>query len=316
MRALFFDGEKLSLVDLPRPDPPKGWVLIKVKLAGICNTDLEILRGYMDFKGVPGHEFVGEVVEGPEEILGKRVVGEINVSCGTCDMCRRGLKKHCRNIRVLGIKDLNGAFSDYIVLPEENVHILPDNISDEEAVFVEPLAAAFQVLEQVHIPPTSKAVILGDGKLGLLISKVFSYSGIPHICVGKHEEKLEKAKKWGARTLLLSGISENMFGEYDVVVDATGREDGLKLAVSLVRPQGIVILKTTIKGFPSVDVSQIVVKEITLIGSRCGPFEPAIRALESGKIVVEDMIDSVFDLEDFQEAFERARGSLKVILRL
>ena len=316
MRALFFDGEKLSLVDLPRPDPPKGWVLIKVKLAGICNTDLEILRGYMDFKGVPGHEFVGEVVEGPEEILGKRVVGEINVSCGTCDMCRRGLKKHCRNIRVLGIKDLNGAFSDYIVLPEENVHILPDNISDEEAVFVEPLAAAFQVLEQVHIPPTSKAVILGDGKLGLLISKVFSYSGIPHICVGKHEEKLEKAKKWGARTLLLSGISENMFGEYDVVVDATGREDGLKLAVSLVRPQGMIVLKTTIKGFPSVDVSQIVVKEITLIGSRCGPFEPAIRALESGKIVVEDMIDSVFDLEDFQKAFERARGSLKVILRL
>ena len=316
MKALFFDGEKLSLVNLPKPDRPEGWVLIKVKLAGICSTDLEILKGYMSFKGVPGHEFVGEVVEGPEEILGKRVVGEINVSCGKCDMCKGGLKKHCRNIRVLGIKGLNGAFSEYIVLPVENVHILPNSISDEEAVFVEPLAAAFQVLEQVHILPTFKVMILGDGKLGLLISKVLSYSGISHVCVGKHEEKLEKARKWGARTLLLSDISEDMFGEYDVVVDATGRKSGLKLATLLVRPQGIVVLKTTIRDLSEIDVSQIVVKEITLIGSRCGPFEPAIKALESGKIVVKDMIDSVFNLEDFQKAFERAKSSLKVILRL
>jgi len=316
LKALFFDGERLNIVDVPKPNRPEGWVLIKVKLAGICNTDLEIIKGYMNFKGIPGHEFVGEVVEGPRELLGKRVVGEINVSCGKCDMCKMGLKKHCRNIKVLGIKDLNGAFGEYMVLPEENVHVLPDSISDEEAVFVEPLAAAFQILEQVHIIPTFKVAILGGGKLGFLISKTLAYSGIHHICIGKHEEKLKKTEKWGAQIMLLSDISEKMFNNYDVVVDATGRENGLKLAISLVRPQGIIVVKTTIKEIPRVDVSQMVVKEITMVGSRCGHFEPAIRALEKGGITVKDMIDSVFDLEDFQRAFERAKKSLKVILRL
>jgi threonine dehydrogenase-like Zn-dependent dehydrogenase len=298
MRALYFD-EKLSMVEVPKPSPEDGEALIKVLAAGICNTDIEIVKGYMGFKGIPGHEFVGIVEKSADpRWVGKRVVGEINIACNECDLCKIGLKKHCRNIKVLGIKDWNGAFAEYLVLPVENLHEVPSKVSNRQAVFVEPLAAAIQILEQVHIKPTDRVCVIGDGKLGLLISLSLNAHGVKHILVGKHPEKMKIVSDRGVSTLFPGA--------------------GLETALNIIRPQGTVVLKSTYASKASVDLSKVVVNEINIIGSRCGPFEPALQLLEKDLIDVNPLVSQVLPFEKALEAFELAKtkGTLKVILEV
>ncbi|MEJ5228920.1 MAG: alcohol dehydrogenase catalytic domain-containing protein [Pseudothermotoga sp.] len=314
MKAVFYDGKKLKLLDVEKPQIKDNYALIKVLLAGICNTDLEILKGYMNFRGILGHEFVGIVEEGPKDLLGKRVVGEINIACEKCDLCLQGLHKHCRNIKVLGIRDYDGVFAEYALLPVKNLHTVPDEVENERAVFVEPLAAAFRILEQVQIANSQRVAILGDGKLGLLISKALSFSKINHLLFGKHVEKLSLARTWTNTEL-----SENSKGYdryFDVVIDATGRKSGIEQALFLVKPEGTVVLKSTIADEMTINLSQVAVNEIKIVGSRCGPFPKAISALRDG-LEVRDLIESTYDLFEYDKAFEKAKkGSLKVVFRI
>lgn len=315
MKALVFDGKKLAL-DRDFNKPNKGESLVKVNLSGICGTDLEILRGYMSYLGIPGHEFVGIVVDSPNrDLIGKKVVGEINVGCQNCPSCKNGLERHCPNRTVLGILNRDGGFAEFLSLPEKNLHLVPDVISDEQAVFVEPLAAAFEILEQVKIDPDSKIATVGDGRLAQLIVRVLRLSSNDITCFGKHENKLKKLEKLGIKTRM--GILQNDEHSFDIVVDATGRESGFFDAMKLIKPRGTVILKSTMSSQNNLDLSSTVVNEVTFIGSRCGPFRPAINALASGIIQVDDLIDSIFPLEEFESAFEQAAksDSLKVMLK-
>ena len=311
---MIYDGQDLKLSDVNKPIIKTDHALIKILLAGICNTDFEILKGYMNFKGILGHEFVGIVEQGPQELVGKRVVGEINVPCEQCDLCIQGLHRHCRNMKVLGIKNYDGVFAEYTLLPVKNLHIVPEEIENERAVFIEPLAAAFRILEQISISNPQKVAILGDGKLGLLISKALSFSKIDHLLFGKHEEKLSLARTW---TSTESSQNFRRYDRYfDVVIDATGRKSGIEQALFLVKPEGTIVLKTTIADRIDLDLSLIAVNEIKMIGSRCGPFPMAISALKEG-LEVRDLIQAVFDLSDYQKAFDVARNnSLKVILKI
>lgn len=312
MNALVFDGKELRLLNVERPKFKEGHALVKVLLAGICNTDLEVLNGYMNFTGILGHEFIGIVEQGPENLVGKRVAGEINIPCGQCDLCVQGLDRHCRNMRVLGIKNYDGVFAEYAILPVENLHIVPEKIEKERAVFIEPLAAAFRILEQIDISSSQRIAVLGDGKLGLLVSKVLSFSRIDHLLFGKHEDKISLARNWTSTEL--SSNFEKYDRYFDVVIDATGRKSGIEQALSLVKPEGTVFLKTTIAEKIELDLSLIAVNEVKIIGSRCGPFPKAISALEGG-LEVRDLISGTFELSDYQEAFNMAsKGSLKVIL--
>lgn len=314
MKALIYDGQDLKLSDVNKPITRTDHALIKILLAGICNTDLEILKGYMNFKGILGHEFVGIVEQGPQELVGKRVVGEINIPCEQCDLCVQGLHRHCRNMKVLGIKDYDGVFSEYTLLPVKNLHMVPEEIENERAVFVEPLAAAFRILEQINISNSQKVAILGDGKLGLLISKALSFSKIDHLLFGKHKEKLSLACTWTSTEF--SQNSRRYDRYFDVVIDATGRKSGIEQALFLVKPEGTIILKTTIADRIDLDLSLVAVNEIKIIGSRCGPFPMAISALKKG-LEVRDLIQAVFDLPDYQKAFDVAsNNSLKVILKI
>lgn len=313
MRAVVWDGGLTVRDDVPIPERRQGEALIRVTLAGVCNTDIEITRGYTGFKGVLGHEFVGivEATDDPD-LVGRRVVGEINVPCGECEMCRRGYPRHCDRRRTLGIHGLNGAFADYTVLPEGNLHVLPDEVSDRQAVFVEPLAAGVEILDQVHIRPEDKVVVLGDGKLGLLAAMAIRAYGHDVVVVGRHPEKLAIARAAG-----VAGVTEGEFaGRADVVVECTGSPSGVAAALAIVRPRGTLVLKTTVHGQTSVDLSRIVVNEIACVGSRCGPFAPAIRLIAEGKINTEGLIDSVFPASRAHEAMARAqtRGVLKVLL--
>ena len=314
-RALYFDGTSLRLIDdhvVERGDE----VLVRVRYAGICGTDLQILKGYAGFRGVPGHEFVGVVEEAEDEsLVGRRVVGEINVACGRCDMCRVGLRRHCRNRTVLGIKGRDGSFSEFLKLPAENLHVVPEEVSDEEAVFVEPLAAAFEIVEQLHLEPTYRAAVIGDGRLANLISQVLRYHVQELRVYGKHERKLKVLGELGIETT--TSVSEEDKGRYDVVVEATGRESGLKTAIELVRPRGTIVLKSTIAGDYRIDLAPIVVNEVRIVGSRCGQFPPAIEALRRKMIDVRRLIDRVYSLEGYKEAFEEAASpnALKVLLR-
>lgn len=315
MKALVFDGKKLTL-DRDFNKPNKGESLVKVTLSGICGTDLEILRGYMSYLGIPGHEFVGTVVDSPNrDLVGKKVVGEINVGCQNCPSCKNGLERHCPNRTVLGILNRGGGFAEFLSLPEKNLHVVPDIISDEQAVFVEPLAAAFEILEQVKIEPDSKIATVGDGRLAQLITRVLRLSSNDITCFGKHKNKLKKLEKLGIKTRM--DILQSDEHSFDIVVDATGRESGFFDAMKLIKPRGTVILKSTMSSQNKLDLSQTVVNEVTFIGSRCGPFRPAIDALASGIIQVDDLIDSVFPLEEFESAFEQAAksDSLKVMLK-
>jgi threonine dehydrogenase-like Zn-dependent dehydrogenase len=318
MKALFFDGIMLHAIDNYRvPSPCKDEALIRVLLAGICGTDMEIIKGYKGFKGVPGHEFVG-VVEKAEgrysNFAGKRVVGEINLGCGTCDLCMRGLEKHCAERAALGITDKDGVFAEYVTLPLKNLWEVPDRLSNEEAVFTEPLAAAFEVMEQVHVKPTDRVLVLGDGKLGLLVALVLQRSGANVVIAGNHNEKLAVARRARIRTKRAEELSTRR--AFETVVEATGSPDGINLALDLVRPQGTIVLKSTIAEENKVSLTRAVIDEITIVGSRCGPFPPALAALASGQIDVKSLITAVYPLDEAQKAFARARerDSLKVLL--
>jgi threonine dehydrogenase-like Zn-dependent dehydrogenase len=319
MRALVIDDGLRLEKNYPVPAPPKGEALVRVLQAGICNTDLELVKGYMNFTGVPGHEFVGVVEQavGREELIGRRVTGEINAACGVCETCRAHRPTHCPNRTTLGIDRRDGAFADYVLLPFENLHPLPDSIPNDQAVFVEPLAAACEILEQVKIRTADRVAVIGDGKLGLLCAQVAALTGCHLIAVGRHAEKLQILQRRGiAATTDLNTIEPKSL---DIVVEATGTPSGFESARQLARPRGTIVLKSTYQGQAlPVNLTMIVVDEITLIGSRCGPFEPAIQLLANRQIDVESLIQARYSLDEGAAAFERAaqKGALKVIVEM
>jgi alcohol dehydrogenase len=332
---LSFQVAKNCLLSVHKPLPRlrPGWALIRVHLAGICNTDVEILRGYHQFRGTPGHEFVGEVVQvagvsakTQKRWLGKRVVGEINVACSAygykpvCAFCRRGLKTHCARRTVLGIVAHDGAFAEYLALPLENLHVVPKNVNDAKAVFVEPLAAACQILDQLHIREFSTAAVLGDGKLAQLIALVLQAAGTRVVLYGKHANKLAYARKAGITTKRVRGDASDLRRvkeTYRLVVEATGSPTGLTLAQHMTEPRGTLLLKSTFHGAAPVETWPIVVKEITVVGSRCGPFAKAITLLRSGKVDPTPLISRTFALKAAPQAiaYAQKRGVLKVLLR-
>jgi alcohol dehydrogenase len=298
------------------PRRPQGFALIRLLLGGICNTDLELQRGYYGFSGTPGHEFVGEVIEADDKRwIGKRVVGEINLACGHCGWCKKGLGRHCPSRTVLGIVKHPGAFREFLTLPERNLHEIPSKVRIEDAVFTEPLAAACETLDQVQIPKQAHVAVLGDGKLGLLISQVLQARGLSVQQYGRHKEKLRIAEGQGVNTVL---AGKNLpKAVYDFVIEATGSSEGLKQAVQMARPRATVVMKSTMHALVAIDTAPIIVNEITLVGSRCGRFEPAIALLKAGRINLGDMISDEFSLAEAAKAFRvaSARGVLKVLLR-
>lgn len=334
MRALRFDGS-LRFVDDVRMPLREGEALVQVLRAGICNTDLEIVKGYAGFRGTLGHEFVGRVVESPdEELVGRRVVGEINAGCGVCVLCRSGDARHCPRRTVLGIKGRDGAFADYLSLPARNLVTVPDSIADEEAVFVEPLAAAATILEQIDINASTRVAVLGDGKLAQLICRVLAQAGCALTVIGRHAEKLALLDdlpddlNTGERLLLpahndpghITGWLEaqGLNQRFDVIVEASGSATGLPMAIALARPRGAIVLKSTHHGQTAADLSQVVVNELQIVGSRCGRFAPAIDLLARGAINVRSLISQEFALEEGLAAFAQAAAArtMKVLLRL
>jgi len=327
MRSLTFDQ---SLTFDPRhrePSTEDGDTLLRVRQAGVCSTDLEIVKGYMGFKGILGHEFVAEVVSSPDKnLVGQRVVGEINIVCGRCDLCLSGLSAHCRHRSVLGILNHDGAFADLVRLPAVNLHVLPREVDDDQAVFVEPLAAAFQVTKQLgphagqsrggSIEGRRWVTVIGDGRLGLLVAQVLRNAGYPVRMVGKHPDKLALCEKWSIRARLLADISPRH--DQDVVVDCTGSANGFELAMQMVRPRGTIVLKSTVAAGKALNLAPLVIDEITVIGSRCGPFREAIRALAEKEIDVTSLIHRRMKLDQGVEAMALAAtpGVLKVILTM
>jgi alcohol dehydrogenase len=306
---------RVEVRQTPIPERPEGFALIRLLRAGICNTDLELHQGYYGFSGTPGHEFVGEVIEADRrELVGRRVAGEINLRCGKCDWCRRGLGRHCPNRTVLGIVAHPGAFREFLTLPERNLHVLPDSLPDERAVFIEPVAAACEILDQVALPREAEVAVLGDGKLGLLIAQVLAARGLRVRQFGRHPEKLRIAAAAGVKTEVLEG--EPPAAAFGWVVDATGSPEGLRQAVRMTWPRGTVILKSTVHGLAPLDTAPVIVNELTLVGSRCGRFEPAIELLEQGRVRVDEMISARLPLAEAPRAFELAarKGTLKVLL--
>ncbi|QDU71915.1 MDR/zinc-dependent alcohol dehydrogenase-like family protein [Mucisphaera calidilacus] len=297
MRALVIDkdGSLRLREDFPKPKPGPGEVLLKPRVMGVCSTDLELAKGYMGFQGVLGHEFVADVIEAADDAgqpwLGKRVVGEINAVCGACDLCLKGLREHCRQRTVLGILGRDGAFAEAFTLPAANLHEVPDHVSDDEAVFTEPLAAAFQIVRQLTIEGRPYVTVLGDGRLGLLCAQVLGQLNATVRVVGKHAEKLERAEKWNIKHRLLADVG--MRRDQDIVIDATGSPTGLPTALGMVRPRGSIVLKTTVaeRAYEKpIDLSPIVIDEITVMGSRCGPFAVALEALARNDVDVLSMI--------------------------
>lgn len=321
MKAVVFDNELKLDNNYAKPTPKEGEVLIKTIMTGICNTDLEITKGYMGYKGVLGHEFVGEVVEvgskKDENWLNKRVVGEINCGCNHDEWCYKGLQRHCPNRQTLGIWQKDGCFSEYFTLPVENIFEISNNVSNEEATFVEPIAAAVEITEQLHIKPCDKVALLGDGKLGLCISLVLSALNVDFVHIGKHQNKLDISKNAGAKTKLLSEIDENDRKSFDVVIEATGSTGGFETSLSLTKPRGVLVLKSTIAAKEGLNLAPVVIDEITVLGSRCGQFAPAIRLLEKGKINIKPLISEIYPVDKALEAFEKNKQKdiLKVLLR-
>lgn len=324
---------KLRRIEKPLPWLRRGWALIRVRFAGICNTDIEILRGYQGFRGTPGHEFVGEVAEvqgvsaaQKDKWLGHRVCGEINVSCSAygdrsaCDFCKRGLKTHCARRTVLGIVVHDGAFAEFLTLPLENLHLIPDSVSDEQAVFVEPLAAACEILEQVDAKQFREAAVLGDGKLAQLIALVLR-TAVPRVVMyGKHEKKLALARRLGIKTKKVRGDASdlgNVKESYSLLVEATGSPTGFALAQQMTEPRGTMVLKSTFHGAAPIETWPIVVKELTVVGSRCGPFAKAITLLRSGKVDPTPLITRTFPMNEAPRAihFAQKSGVMKVLLK-
>ena len=301
----------------PKPRRAPGFASIRLIYGGICNTDLELQRGYYGFCGCPGHEFVGEVIEADTPgLIGQRVVGEINIACGKCEWCAKGLGRHCPKRTVLGIVKHPGAFREILTLPEANLHVVPKSVSNEHAVFTEPLAAACEILDQVRMPRNSAVAVLGDGKLGLLVSQVLQANGASVHQFGRYEHKLAIAEGSGVTTEVLEPNAALPCAEYDYVVEATGTAEGLRSAIGMTRPRGTVIMKSTVHGEVSIDTAPAIVNEITLVGSRCGRFEPALKLLARKKVNVEPMITDSIRLDYAALAFERAaqKGVMKVLL--
>jgi threonine dehydrogenase-like Zn-dependent dehydrogenase len=316
MRALVVDSGKAVLKDLPQPVPAPGEVLIQVRLAGICSTDLEILKGYGGYAGILGHEFVGTVVSGSAALDKKRVIGEINCVCGKCDMCASGLSNHCRNRSVLGIQGRPGCFAEFLALPERNCLDVPDSVTDEEAVFAEPLAAAIQVTRQVKIEPRMNVAVLGTGRLGLLVAQVLARAGCKLTAIGRNPATLAMMDKKRIRNAAVADL--NQWGVFDVVVECTGSPEGLPLALRLVRPRGMIVMKSTCAGRAEADLTPLVVNEISLIGSRCGPMRDALNMLARKEVDVTSMITRQLPLSDGLSALSIAAepGHIKVLLKV
>lgn len=316
MRAMCFDGSRVEVSERADPTPQAASAIVRVRLAGICNTDLEISRGYMGFRGVIGHEGVGDVVDGPVEWLGRRVVSEINFACGRCGHCEQGLGRHCPTRRVMGILDADGAFAEYLAVPIANLHAVPDSLDDAQAVFVEPLAAAFEIVEQVGDIRGQRAVVLGDGKLGLLVAQVLDAAGARVLAVGHHASNLALLAGRGIETREAAAFRAGNEPRADLVVEATGSATALPGALAATRPRGTLVLKTTVAERPGVDLAPIVIDEIQVLGSRCGPFEPALAALAGGDVDVSALVEERFPLARGVEAMQRAarRGARKVLL--
>lgn len=315
MRALVLDDDGVRLQsNRPDPVPGAGEVLVRVLKAGICETDLQLIRGYKSFRGVLGHEFVGIALSGALE--GRRVVGEINCACGTCAICQAGRPGHCATRSVLGILDHDGAFADLVAVPERNLHAVPDGVPTDAAVFTEPLAAAFQIPSQIDIAQDDRIIVLGDGRLGNLCAQVLASLSDHVLVIGKHAEKLGVLEALGIETRLLADRPQNR--DADIVVDCTGSESGLTTALELVRPRGTIVLKTTIAGTQTLSLAPVVVDEVTIVGSRCGPFDRALDALAGGLVEVEPLISHRFDLGDAVQALQVAAQPpvIKVLLRI
>ncbi|GIW45790.1 MAG: alcohol dehydrogenase [Candidatus Binatia bacterium] len=313
MKALVFDGEAARVVDHPEPTADSQTALVKVRMAGVCRTDLELVKGYMGFRGVLGHEMVGWVVDGPPQWLAARVVAEINFACGACALCQRGLGRHCPTRRVMGILGADGAFAELVAVPVANLHRVPDSVPDELAVFTEPLAAAFEILDQVHVEPGTDCVVLGDGKLGLLIAQVLDGAGARVVAVGKHERKLAILRELGIQAVR----SDQWKPEpADLVVEATGSPRGFAAAMQVVRPRGTLVLKSTTALGADVNLAPLVINEINVVGSRCGRFPPALRALARGDVQVRPLITARFPLSRADQALLAAGqpGALKILI--
>ncbi|MCB9136371.1 MAG: alcohol dehydrogenase catalytic domain-containing protein [Anaerolineales bacterium] len=316
MNSIWLEDQRLSLRKVPVPTPSSGEALVRVLLAGICATDLELVKGYYPYNGILGHEFVGEIVEAPDapERVGQRVVGEINAVCGNCETCKRGDRTHCENRTVLGIMKRNGVFAEYTTLPLENLLLVPDSVPDEQAVFTEPLAAALEIQEQVLIKPTDRVLLVGAGRLGQLIAYTLKLTGCDLRVVTRHNTQQTLLERMGIQWVSPDELPER---KMDIVIEATGSSAGFEVARKAIRPRGKIILKSTYAGNLTLDMSAIVVDEITLLGSRCGPFAPALRLLEKGLINPCPLINADYPLKEGIAAFERAAtpGLFKVLLR-
>jgi len=321
MKAVVFDnGLKLDK-NYPKPVPQKGEALIRVKLAGICNTDFEITKGYMGYKGILGHEFVGiveEVNDTDKSLVGKRIVAEISWGCNNpeCEWCAKKNYRHCPGRHTIGIWKKDGCFAEYITLPTNILFEVPENVPDEQAVFVEPLAAACEITEQLHIEPMKKILVLGDGKLGLTTALALHAQNLDILLVGKHPNKLDIAKAQGVKTQLLATFTPEKI--YDVVVEATGTASGFETSMSLTKPRGILVLKSTVATGKELNLAPIVIDEITVLGSRCGQFPPALRLLENNRIDFKPFISGIYSIDDAIEAFEKnkEKETLKVLIKM
>lgn len=316
MRAVFLDGKVALRTDHPDPRPAAGECLIRVHLAGICATDLHLIDGYMNFRGVLGHEMVGTVVQGSPAWRGKRVVAEINCVCRQCDMCHSGLANHCRQRTVMGIVGRDGCFADVVAVPEHNLHAVPDNVTDEQAVFTEPLAAAFQVLAQCPIEARQSVTVVGSGRLGILVAQVLAATGCKLTVVGRNAMKLTLLEKRGIQTFHVDELTPRR--DRDVVVECSGSPGGLELAMRLVRPRGTIVLKSTHAGSTGPNLARVVVDEVRVIGSRCGPFAEALNALARQAVDVTSMVTQTMPLEQALAALDAVRRpeTLKILLKV
>lgn len=315
MLGLWLEKNQVSLRnDLPIPTPKKDEALIKILIAGICNTDLELINGYYSFTGILGHEFVGIVESGPEELIGKRVVGEINITCNACEYCLNNLKNHCINRKVLGIANKDGVFTAYVTLPIKNLHLVPETLANEEAIFTEPLAAALQIQQQTHVKPTDKVLVIGDGKLGLLISQSLILTGCELWLASRHEKKQPFHNMLNIKYVTTYNLTKKYF---DIVIECTGNADGFKIALNVIKPRGRLIIKSTYVGNLTLSAATIVVNEITIIGSRCGPFEPALQLFARKLIDVKPLIENTFLLKQGLEALNCAKihGTKKILIK-
>lgn len=314
MKALWLQDKQISLQTRPTPEPSETESLIRISLAGICATDQELAKGYYGFQGIPGHEFVGVVEKGPENLVGQRVVADINIPCQRCSYCQQDLQHHCPNRKVVGIKNHPGAFAEYITLPNENLFLVPPTLSDEQAVFAEPLAAALEIQEQVNLSNSPNILLIGAGKLGQLIARTLAGLGQNLLVTARSERSLKPLESKGIQTCLVSQLPPQQF---DLVIECSGNSQGFETAVNSVKPRGTLILKSTYRDNVSVNLSQLVVNEVSVIGSRCGPMEKALSLLNNNQLNPTDLITDIFPLDQGVSAFKKSYlpDSFKVLIK-